>query len=199
MLRQILVGSIALSGFMIAGNSAIAQGVKVCTPDLVCTDTGTPAPKGTVIRGEIAKEDILKPMVGKPESDCREHAKRYDLYVDVEYQNGIAYCYFYPKTKSVAISPRSDRGNPKPSTIDSRRAFLDLELRPCRTNNPRKEGRCIIKTLAPVAVEAPTSDGKSDRVYPGLPPAPKLIAQVTPQSCPSGVVLVDENGKLVCG
>ena len=105
----------------------------------------------------------------------------------------------------VTIVPRSER-DPKLPTVDTRRALLlDTELKPCRTNNPRKEGRCIIKTLAPVAVQDPsTSDGKNEPVYPGLPPAPRntIVSQVAdevkpdPDKCP--VVLIDENNKPFC-
>lgn len=128
----------------------------------------------------------------------------------------------------ITIVPRSER-DPKLPTVDTRRALLlDTELKPCRTNNPRKEGRCIIKTLAPVAVQDPsTSDGKNEPVYPGLPPAPRnTIASTftpepndpprgtggtstrlfqttpspTPSTCPGGVVLIDpDTNKPVCG
>lgn len=192
MLREILSVSFVLSGLV--SMPAIAQNVQVCTPDLICTETGTPMPKGTTIRGAIASN--IPPMVGKPESDCRDYAVRNDLDLVIEYQNGIAYCYFYPKAKNVSIVPRSDR--------DPRLPKPEGQLaRACTNIDKTKEPGCTITSPHPVAVQDPsTPDGKNEPVYPGLPPAPKfaIVAQVTPQSCPSGTVLVDpETGKPFCG
>ena len=177
MLRHFLIGSIVLSGLVSVPathvNAAMRtvveddkeicyrqsdgswkckdkkSAVLICNPDLVCTESGEPLPKGTTI-----------------------------------------------KPGMLSIVPRSDRGNPKPSTIDDRQA------RNCRFVDKKRDPGCTITSPHPLAVQDPSvPDGKDERIFPGLPPAPKysLVAQVTPDKCPSGVVLVDENGKLVCG